>query len=145
MTDGGTVTSYEESPPVPVPDELTQFFWDGVARHELLILRCDRCGHYIHEPLPHCRFCLSRDLTPTKVSGRARLDTFTIIMQPSHPYFLARVPYNLAVVELEEQAGLKMVTNVVDCAEADLRVGMALEVTFRAVAPGVTLPQFRPA
>jgi uncharacterized OB-fold protein len=138
-------TSFADSPPVPEPDELTQFFWDGVAEHKLLILRCNACGKYIHEPLPVCRFCLSTDLAPAEVSGRAVLDTFTIVMQPSHPFFLARVPYNLSVVELEEQEGLKMVSNVVDCDNDDLEVGMPLQVVFREVAPGVTLPQFAPA
>jgi uncharacterized OB-fold protein len=132
-------------PPTPVPDPLTQFFWDGVNRHQLLIQRCNSCGKLIHEPLPHCRFCLSTDLGSTEVSGRAVLDTFTIVMQPYHPYFLSKVPYNLSVVELEEQEHLKMVTNVVDCDNDDLKAGMPLVVTFREAVPGMTLPYFRPA
>jgi hypothetical protein len=28
-------------PPAPAPDALTQFFWDGVARHQLMIQRCN--------------------------------------------------------------------------------------------------------
>ncbi len=132
-------------PPAPVPDELTQAFWDGVAAGKLVIQRCNSCGKYIHEPTRHCRFCLSKDLGYTEVSGRARLDTFTIVMQPYHPFFMSKVPYNLSVVELEEQDGLKMVTNVVDVDNDDLEVGMKLEVTFRELAPGVTLPYFKPA
>jgi uncharacterized protein len=134
-----------ERPPAPEPSELTQFFWDAVARGELAIQRCNTCGKYIHEPLPHCRFCLSTDLGSAVVSGRAVLDTFTIVMQPYHPFFMSKVPYNLSIVELEEQPGLKMVTNVVDCDEADLVVGMPLVVTFREAAPGITLPYFKPA
>ena len=137
--------SLAERPPAPEPSELTQFFWDGVARGELVIQRCNNCGMYIHEPLPHCRFCLSTDLGSAQVSGRAVLDTFTIVMQPYHPFFMSKVPYNLSIVELEEQPGLKMVTNVVDCDEADLTVGMPLVVTFREAAPGITLPYFKPA
>ena len=33
----------------------------------------------------------------------------------------------------------------VDCAEDDLRADMPVEVTFREVAPGYTLPLFAPA
>ena len=50
----------------------------------------------------------------------------------------------LAVVELAEQENLKLVTNVVDCAREDLRIDMALRVTFREIAPGCTLPLFAP-
>jgi uncharacterized OB-fold protein len=38
-----------------------------------------------------------------------------------------------------------MMTNIVDCDPADLRVGMDLEVTFRQETDEVTLPVFRPA
>jgi hypothetical protein len=130
---------------LPQPDELTEFFWAGAREHRLMILRCNACGSYIHEPRPWCRFCLSTDLAPSEVSGRGRLDTFTIPMQPSHPYFMERVPYNIAIVELAEQPGLKLVSSIVDCDEDDLRVGMPLRVVFREVTDDVTLPHFAPA
>jgi hypothetical protein len=34
-------------PPMPEPDELTRFFWDGVEEHRLMIQRCDDCGFYL--------------------------------------------------------------------------------------------------
>jgi hypothetical protein len=140
-----TQLTAQTSPPVPEPDDVTRFFWDGVTAHELRILRCDRCGKFIHWPRPVCRFCLSTSLTPTRVSGRATLHSWTIPLQPFDAYFLEHLPYVLAVVELEEQPGLMMVTDIVDCDEEHLRAGMPLEVTFRDVAPGYTLPLFAPA
>lgn len=131
-------------PPKPAPDELTQFFWDGVEAHKLMILRCDSCQHYIHWPKVVCRFCLSTDLSPAEVSGRGHVATFTIPLQPFHPYFREKAPYVLAVIELEEQEGLKLVSNVVDIAPDDVKVGMPVEVTFREVSPGFTLPLFKP-
>jgi uncharacterized OB-fold protein len=132
-------------PPLPKPDPLTQFFWDGVQAHKLMILRCDSCGTYIHLPRVICRVCLSRSLTPTEVSGRATLATWTSPAQPFDPYYATHLPYVLAVVELVEQKNLKMVSNIVDAAEEDLRIDMPLQVTFVEVAPGSTLPLFRPA
>ena len=49
------------------------------------------------------------------------------------------------MVELDEQPGLQLMTNIVDCAEDDLRIDMPVEVTFREVGPELTLPFFRPA
>jgi uncharacterized OB-fold protein len=134
-----------DCPPIPEPDERTRFFWDGVAEHRLFILQCNSCGKFIHPPRPVCRFCLSTDLAPAQVSGRAVLDTWTLPAQPFDAYFQSHLPYVLAVVELAEQAKLKMVTNVVECSEERLRIGLPLEVTFREVAPAVTLPLFKPA
>jgi uncharacterized OB-fold protein len=131
-------------PPMPIPDELSQFFWDGVGRDELWVLRCQSCGQYIHLPKPMCRFCHSQVLAPERVSGRARLYSWTIAMQAFHPYFVDQVPYTIATVELVEQDRLMFVTNIVDCDEDDLRDQMELEVIFPTVADGLKLPLFRP-
>jgi uncharacterized OB-fold protein len=133
-----------DSPPVPIPDQLTKFFWDGVNEHKLLILRCNSCGKYIHWPREVCRFCLSTDLAPAQVSGQGTLDTWTQPAQPFDPYYRSHQPYVLAVVELVEQPNLKLVTNLVDYTDDDLYIGCKVEVAFREVAPGYTLPLFRP-
>ncbi|HEY2332705.1 MAG TPA: OB-fold domain-containing protein [Acidimicrobiales bacterium] len=131
-------------PIVPVPDELTAFFWEGARQHKLLIQRCDVCGYYLHWPRPCCKRCNSFELTPVEVSGRGTLYSYTVAVHPFHPWLASRLPYVLAVVELEEQHNLKLVTNIVDCAEEDLRCGLAVEVTYETIAEGSVLPMFRP-
>jgi uncharacterized OB-fold protein len=133
------------SPPRPRPAPLTQFFWDGVNDHKLIILRCQQCRHYVHYPRPICERCGSTDLAPEQVSGQATLYSYTTVMQAFHPYYVDRLPYVLAVVELAEEPGLRMTTNIVDCGEADLKIGMAVEVAFTEVGPDLVLPLFRPA
>ncbi|HEY2332663.1 MAG TPA: OB-fold domain-containing protein, partial [Acidimicrobiales bacterium] len=61
------------------------------------------------------------------------------------PYFMTKVPYTLAVIELPEQPNLKLVSNVVDIDPDEVRIGMPVEVAFTEVSPEVTLPLFRPA
>jgi uncharacterized OB-fold protein len=134
------ITSY----PRPLPDPLTQFFWDGAAVGKLLIQRCGDCHRYIHWPQPVCSNCLSESLSPTEVSGRGHVYSYTVTTQPYHPGIVGILPFTLALVELEEQDALRMVSQVVQCAEADLRIGLPVEVTFREMAPGLTLPLFRP-
>lgn len=133
------------APLLPIPDALTQFFWDGVAQGELRIQRCQQCRHYIHYPRPICRFCHSRDLRGERVSGRATLYSWTISTQAFHPFWVARAPYTLATVELAEQPRLMFLSQIVGCPESSLRAGLPLEVTFERVAPELTLPFFRPA
>lgn len=130
------------APPMPVPDELTRFFWDGVNEGRLRFLRCNSCRRFVHLPKIVCPFCLSTSLAPDDVSGHGRLETFTIPLQPFHPWFQQHVPYVVAVVELDEQEDLKMVTNIVDCEEDELRCDLRVHVVFREVYPGLTLPQF---
>jgi uncharacterized protein len=133
-------------PPQPVPDALTAFFWEGVANEQLLISRCEQCRYYVHYPRPMCPRCQGTTFSPEQVSGRATLYAYTTVMQAFHPYYVGRLPYVLAVVELEEQPGLRLTTNLVDCDDAELKVGMAVEVLFREVGEGgAVLPLFRPA
>ena len=130
------------TPPLPEPGPLTQFFWDGTKEHRLLILRCQDCGHYVHYPRPICDRCQSTQLSPEQLSGIAKLYSYTIVMQAFHPYFIEKIPYILAVVELAEEQGLRMTTNILDCPEEQLRLGLPLEVQFAEVAAGVVLPYF---
>ena len=131
--------------PRPQPDALTQAFWDGVQQHKLVMQQCQSCHKFVHWPQEICRFCLSADLTYTQVSGRATLYSYAIAVHPYHPGLADRVPYTLASVELVEQERLRMVTNIVECPEDRLEIGMQLEVVFVEVDPGLTLPLFKPA
>jgi uncharacterized OB-fold protein len=135
----------ELSYPMPEPDETTQFFWDAVQNGELHIQRCMECGKFVHEQDIECAFCLSNKLGHEKVSGDASLYSYAVAVHSFHGGITHRLPYVVAIVELVEQEQLRMVSNVVDCAEEDLRVGMPLQVVFEEVAPGFQLPMFRPS
>lgn len=131
--------------PRPDPESLGAFYWEGARQGVLLIQRCDECGTYIHYPRPVCRVCLSQRLTPAPVSGRGVVHSYTVMMQPFHPFFADRVPYVVASIELEEQTGLRVMSNLVDCDLDAVEVGMPVEVVFEDVVPDWTVPQFRPA
>ena len=133
------------APPVPVRNPLSAFFWDGAMERRLLIQRCNHCGTYIHLPRPICRRCQSFDLSPSQVSGRATLYSFTVTHKAFHPYFVERTPYMVASVELVEQPGLLVLTNLVGVDESDVRIGMDLQVTFEPLGPDQLIPVFMPA
>lgn len=133
----------EVSPPLPLPNELTTPFWDGAANGQLVIQSCNACGHLQHAPEPICSACLSFDLGSTAVSGKGTVYTFCIPTQAFHPYFADKLPFVLAVVELDEQPGLKMITNIVDVDPDSVRVGDRVEVTFNPLGEGFVLPVFR--
>jgi uncharacterized OB-fold protein len=79
------------------------------------------------------------------VSGKGSVYTFCIPTQAFHPWFEDKLPFVLAVVELDEQPGLKMITNIVETNPDDVKVGDRVEVTFTPLGEGFTLPVFRPA
>jgi uncharacterized OB-fold protein len=76
------------------------------------------------------------------VSGEGTLFSYTVNFQR-----VADVPvdpYVIAIVELDEQPGLRLTTNLADCALEDVKIGMRLAVTFERVGD-TYLPLFRPA
>jgi hypothetical protein len=95
-------------------------------------------------PASHLDRCQSMELLPERVSGQAQLYGYTWATQAFHPYFVDKLPYCSAVVELAEDAGVRMTTNIIDCPRDEVRTGMRVEVLFREVAPGLVLPLFRP-
>ena len=129
--------------PVPVPDEATGPFFAGGATNSLMIRHCFDCDAFIQPGARICPMCLGEDLDWRTASGKATLHTFGIMHQRYHPGFEPEIPYNIAVVELEE--GPRLFTNVVGCPNGDLKVGMKLAATFEQVSEGVYLPKFRPA
>lgn len=127
---------------IPKTDPLSQPYWEGVHEGELRIQKCRACGKVWHPPLHICPECHSQDVAWVPTSGRGTLYSFTVVHHPAHVAVANRVPYVVGLVTLEE--GPRVVTNLLNCARADVRIGMPLQLTFQDIAPGVRLPQFEP-
>jgi uncharacterized OB-fold protein len=119
----------------------SQAFWTGGQKNELLIYRCNNCSHWFHPPVGVCFRCRSRDVAPQPVSGRATVAAFTVNVHQWFPGFPP--PYVVAIVELEEEADVRLTTNIVGCPVEDVHVGQQVEVLFEQ-RDDVWLPLFRP-
>ena len=136
------MADYTKPLPRPLSPALTQPFWEAAKRHELVMPRCQTCDHLFFYPRSECPRCLATALEWVKVSGRGRLHSFTIVQQPANAAFNHDVPYVYAVVQLDE--GPRLVSNVVQCDLAALRVDMPLEAVYDDVTPEWTLVKFKP-
>ncbi|BAV63657.1 Zn-ribbon domain-containing OB-fold protein [Sphingobium cloacae] len=129
--------------PLPLPDPLSQPFWDAARAHRLCVQACLQCNHLAYPPEAACRKCGGSDLHFRDVSGRATLHSWTVLHDPPSPGFQDRLPVILAVVELEEQKGLLLSTNLIDAALETLRINLPLEAWFEDVGNDCALIQFR--
>jgi uncharacterized OB-fold protein len=114
--------------PIPQITDDNGAFWTGGRDGELLIVRCGACGFWVHPPSPRCPKCLSDAVAPSAVSGRGTVYSYTINRQAWVPGL--EVPFVLAIVELDEQPGLRLMTNLVDCLPEEAEIGMPVEVAF---------------
>lgn len=127
---------------LPAVTPENQHFWTGGAQGELRFLCCALCKHLIHPPAPVCPECLSRKLEVATMSGRGTVHTYTVNHQPWYPGMA--IPFVIAVVELVEQPGLRLTTNLVNCPIEQVKIGMPVRVVFENHDP-VWIPLFEPA
>jgi uncharacterized OB-fold protein len=129
-----------EGVPVSRPSMAAEPFWDGCNRGELLFQRCTECGRAVFNPAPICRYCTSRSLEWQRSAGTGTIYSWTVAHRPMSPAFTT--PYAPVIVELDE--GYFMLSNLIGCDVADVRVGLRVEAVFRDVGQGRKLPYFRP-
>lgn len=111
---------------LPEPDGPSSY-WTAGASGKLCIAHCDSCRRFVHPPQDGCPDCGSV-LSYVAVSGAATLFSYTVAHQQFHPD--VPTPFVIALVEIVEQPGLRLVTNIVDCDPEYLKCGMPLQVRF---------------
>jgi uncharacterized protein len=127
--------------PKPYPTTMSQPYWDGLQRGELLFQRCGACNGISHTPAVVCAHCNRRDqLSWEPSAGKGTVYSWTTVWRPQTPDFT--VPYTAIIVELDE--GWQMLSNLVGCEHDAAEVGMRVEVLFHPLSDEITLPYFQP-
>jgi len=125
--------------PLPVVTPLTEPYWTGLQQGELRHQKCRGCGNVWLPAREECPRCLSEVVTWEASSGRGRLISWVIYHHASDPAFAERVPYNVAVVELDE--GARLITNILASSQdLAIEVPVVLEIEQES---GFSLPRFR--
>ena len=126
---------------LPQLDDTNRAFWTGGAKGELLIQWCEPCAQWIHPPQANCPGC-GGTLEARPVSGRGTVFTFTVNRHPFNP--TVPLPYLIAIVELDEQKDLRLLTNLVHLEPEAASIGMAVQVCFEQHGE-MFVPVFEPA
>ena len=119
-------------PPAVTPE--TARFWEAAAKGKLLYGFCDACKEPHYFPRSFCPFCFSDRVEWKEASGRAEIYSYSIMHRsPSGPYAIAYV----TLVE-----GPRLLTNIVDCELAAIRIGAAVTLVFKPSDGGPPVPFF---
>ena len=126
---------------LPELNDDDRFFWQSGKDGLLRFKQCVKCSYFIHPPVNFCPECMSKDVRQKEVSGRAFIVSYTVNYQAWHPNLTT--PYVIAVVEIQEQSGLRLTTNIVNCPIESVHIGMEVGVVFEKMED-VYLPFFQP-
>ena len=126
---------------LPAITESNRPFWEAAKRHDLVVYGCSGCGT-LYSHVTVCVNCNQPRMEWVKVSGKGQVFTFCIYRQSFHPAWAGDIPYNVAYVKLDE--GPLVMTNIVDCKNEDIYIGMPVAVVFDDISDKVTLPRFKP-
>jgi uncharacterized OB-fold protein len=126
----------------PADEYLDQPFWRHLATGVLHLNRCDACGTFRHPPGPVCPACRTIGGSWAPVSGRATLQSYTVVHHPVHAVLTDHLPYVVTLVDLEE--GVRMVSGVPHGTSVRLSVGMPLRCRVVRFDERFALPYFLP-
>jgi uncharacterized OB-fold protein len=123
--------------PQPEITPLNGPYWQGLAAGKLQFQHCNRCNCAWLPPREECPQCLHADWRWQTASGWAKLISWVRFHIAYHPAFKDRVPYNVAIVELEE--GPRLVSNLVGGGEPAIEHKLRLVIEKEGE---VSLPRF---
>ncbi|MGA7050946.1 MAG: Zn-ribbon domain-containing OB-fold protein [Mycobacterium sp.] len=126
----------------PTTNRDSEFFYEGLREHKLLIQRCSDCKTLRVPPRPMCGNCQSLNWETAESSGHGTVYSYVMPQYPPLPFF--EYPYTVVLVDLDE--GVRIVSNLREIAPGDVKVGMPVEVFYEAFNDdALVLHQFRPA
>ena len=139
MSDDVELTSF----PYPVPEYGAEAYWHACNEEYLVMQRCEDCNRLRWHPIPFCGDCGSGAFKWDRLTGKGTINTWTVVTHPVHPAAIDKVPYVVAIIELDEQAGLTMVSNLIDCDPDVIAIGQRVSVKFVEHPHGQKIPVFR--
>jgi uncharacterized protein len=128
---------------VPAETALTSAYWAAARRGVILLQRCADCEIVVHPPEPVCPGGTAHELRWFEASGQGRLVSFTRVEHAVHPAMRGRLPYLVALVELDE--GPRLICNLAaeqpgSDVSAEPGPGTRVELRLGRAAGGLDLP-----
>ncbi len=125
-------------------------FWEGTRKGVLRVQRCQDTQRLIFPPRARSPWGARRVPEWTDVSGRGKIWSFVVPHPPLLPEFDKYAPYNVVLIELEEDSKLRLVGNLVTSAGAkinsgdpgSIQIGAEVRVVFERINEDITLPRW---
>lgn len=135
---------FAEGIPTPALTWDSEAFWQACSQHRLLVQRCAACGVHRFPPRAVCWNCQSFASEWSESTGHGRVFTYTIAHHTPHPAAQESAPYNIAIVQLDDCDKVLVISNIVECPDEDLWVGLPVRLSWEDRGDGRSVYRFRP-
>ena len=135
---------FPDAMPTPAVSRETLPWWQAAAEHRLVVQTCAACATPRHPPGPVCPHCRASEHRWQELSGQGTVYSYTVVHQAFLPALADRIPYVVAVLELDGADGVRFISNLVDVPADAVRVGLRVEVVWEDMQTGLAVPRFRP-
>jgi hypothetical protein len=121
--------------PIPIPNELSQPFWDAAKEQKLVLQKCSACGKWNYPPRQNCNSCSARDTLQWQEvqNPTGHVDVHLIIRDSRIRGFRSAQPINFAIIRLNEDPGINFLSNLPGTAPGEFKDGDQVEVVFAAI------------
>jgi len=107
-------------------------FWRRInSLYRLEGSKCPKCGKLYFPSRKRCIECNTSPLEPNIYSGFGKIVSYSWVYTPPKG-FNSRIPYCLAIVELDE--GPRLTTQIVAVDMGDVEIDMPVEFAFRRIS-----------
>lgn len=132
-----------EQTAVAVGDTVSELaaYWEFGRQGMLVLPRCGDCAAWVWYPRVLCPACGGENLTWARTGGNGTVYTYTIVRRPARGSAGASSSV-VAYVELAE--GVRILTQIRDVAEDDVRIGLPVSAVFDEEEDGAAVLRFRP-
>src|SRR5262245_31333780 len=124
----------------PEPTGASEAFWEATRDRRYLVQWCMSCATPVFYPREVCPACLLSDALEWKESpGTGTVHAVSVQYRPGNPTMADRVPYAVAIVELDAGGGgatIRVMSNVVNCEPDRVRIGAHVRLSWEAMSDG---------
>lgn len=133
----GNGTPVEPAPPArfePPSSNVSEPFWDATREQRLVLQHCTSCKRVIWFPRVLCQHCGSRAIEWRDTDGAATVYAISVQYNAAHPGLRDRVPYVVALVDLD--VGVRMMTNIVGDDALEITIGQRVRPSWEPLTDG---------
>ncbi|MGW4125852.1 Zn-ribbon domain-containing OB-fold protein [Nocardia sp. NPDC004711] len=115
-------------------------YWQSLARHDVHVQVCEKCGTYRYVPKEICPQCHAADYSWKPIAGTGEIYTYTVVRRGPTKAFQEDAPYVIVHVALDE--GFRMIGTLRNVDPDSVRIGDRVRVDYLDATAEWTLLTF---